>query len=109
MHFGHSEDMEYDHDTLEDILRLTRENNRMLHAMRRNAFLGGIVRFIVWAALIVIPLWLYMQYLAPVMDSMMNTMQQIQGTGAQAQAQFGDLSDTFKKLQAQFPQYFQGQ
>lgn len=99
--------IEYEGDKLAEILRLTKENNRMLHKMRRNAFVGGIVRFLMWAAFLIIPLWLYMQYLAPVMTSMIETMNQVQGTGAKAQAQFGDLNASLQKLQAQFPQYFQ--
>ncbi len=98
--------IEYDGDKLEDILRLTRENNRMLHSMRRNAFVGGIFRFVVWVALLVIPLWLYMQYVAPVMQSTLTAMQQIQGSGAAVQGQFEGVQSAFEKLRAQFPQYF---
>jgi hypothetical protein len=100
--------IEYEGDKLDELVRLTKENNRMLHAMRRNAFLGGLFKFILWAAFIIIPLWLYMQYLAPVMTSMMDTMEQIQGTNASAQAQFGGMSESLQKLRDQFPQYFQG-
>ena len=99
--------IEYEADKLEEILRLTKENNRMLHAMRRNAFVGSIFRFVMWAAFLIIPLWLYMQYLAPVMQDMMETMEKIQGTGASAQAQFSGMSESFQKLRDQFPQYFQ--
>ncbi|OGG59874.1 hypothetical protein A2765_04810 [Candidatus Kaiserbacteria bacterium RIFCSPHIGHO2_01_FULL_56_24] len=98
--------IEYEGDKLEEILRLTKENNRMLHKMRRSAFLGGLFKFIMWAAFIIIPLWLYMQYLAPVMQDMIDTMNKIQGTSASAQAQFGGLNDSLQKLKAQFPQYF---
>lgn len=100
--------IEYDADKLDEILRLSKENNRMLHSMRRNAFLGGIFKFVLWAAFIIIPLWLYMQYLAPVMTSMVETMNQIQGTRTGAQEQMSGLNDALQKLQAQFPQYFQG-
>jgi len=100
--------IDYDADKLEDILRLTKENNRMLHAMRRSAFFGSILRFVMWAAFLIIPLWLYMQYLAPVMQDMINTMNKIQGTSASAQAQFGGMTESLQKLKDQFPQYFQG-
>lgn len=99
--------IEYEVEKLAEILRITKENNRMLHKMRRNAFLGGIFKLILWLAFLIIPLWLYMQYLAPVMTSMMETMNQMQGTGASAQAQFSDLNASLQKLQSQFPQYFQ--
>lgn len=98
-----------DRGLLEQILKLTRENNRVLHAMRRNAWLGGIFKLVVWAGLIILPFYLYAQYLAPVMQSAMDTINQVQGTGAKAQAQFGDINAAMKKLQDQFPQYFQGQ
>lgn len=98
-----------DRGELEQILKLTRENNRMLHAMRRNAWLGGVFKIVMWAAFIIIPFWLYMQYLAPVMQSAMETMNQVQGTGAKAQAQFGELNNAMQKLQNIYPQYFQGQ
>ena len=101
--------IEYEGDKLEDIYRLAKENNRMLHAMRRNAFVGGLVRFIVWVALIVIPLWFYMQYLAPAMQSMLKTIDQLQGTKASVETQFSGINDALSKLRAQFPQYFQSQ
>ena len=99
--------IEYEGDKLAEILRLTKENNRMLHKMRRNALFGSILKFVLWAAFILVPLWLYMQYLAPVMTSMIETMNQVQGTGAQAQAQFSDLNASLQKLQALNPDYFQ--
>src|SRR3989344_2269515 len=95
---------DYEGPKLDEILRLTKENNRMLHKMRRNVFLGGLFKFVLWAAFIIIPLWLYMQYLAPVVQSMTETMQTLQGTGASDQAQLGDLNESLQKLRAQFPQ-----
>ncbi len=101
-----------DRTQVEQILKLTKENNRMLHAMRRNAWIGGFVKLIVWAAFILLPLWLYMQYLAPIMGSMMTTLEQLQkmqGAGTQVSAQFSDLNATLQKLRDQVPQFLQGQ
>ena len=98
-----------DRTELEQILKLTKENNRMLHAMRRNAWLSGMFKVLLWAAFIIVPFWLYMQYLAPVMQNAVETMSEIQGTGAKAQAQFGELNNAMQKLQKLYPQYFQGQ
>lgn len=101
-----------DRTQVEQILKLAKENNRMLHAMRRNAWIGGFVKLLMWAAFILLPLWLYMQYLAPIMGSMMTTLdqlQKVQGAGSQVSAQFGDLNATLQKLKDQFPQYFQQQ
>ena len=92
-----------DRTQLEQVLRLAKDNNRMLHSMRRNAFWGAIFKLLVWAGFIIVPFWLYMQYLAPIMQSTLDAMNKIQGTGAKAQAQFGDLNNALKKLQDQFP------
>ena len=97
-----------DRTQLEQVLKLTKENNRMLRSMRRNAFLGGLFKLIFWAALIILPFWLYQQYLAPVVNSTLETMQQVQGTSAQAQAQFNSLSESLEKLKSSVPSYFQG-
>ncbi len=89
-------------DTLREILRLTKENNKMLHAARRNAWLGGIFKVVMWIGFIIIPLWLYMQYVAPVMQSMLESYQQLQGTSAQAQAQLGQMTEYLNKFQGLF-------
>ena len=91
--------IEYENDKFDELLRLTKENNKMLHAMRRSAFFGGIFKLLMWAAFIIVPLWLYMQYLAPVMQSMLESYQQLQGTSAKAQAQFGELNTYLQKFQ----------
>ena len=91
--------MEVNDQTLTEMVRLTRENNRLLHTMRRNAIWGGILKFAFYILVLVIaPLWLYAAYLAPIMSEMMDTYQQVQGTGAKVQAQFSDFQDFFKQL-----------
>ncbi len=92
----------------QEMYRLTKENNKMLHKMRRNAFWGGIIKFLLYAVLfVVLPWWLYMTYLAPVLEGTMQAMNQIRGTGAQAQAQFGSFQDMLKQLQDKFPSFQQ--
>ncbi len=92
-----------DEQVLQEMYRLTKENNRMLHKMRRNAFWGGIFKVIFWAAMLLVPIWLYLSYLAPVVDDMMQTVQQIQGTSAKAQAEIGGFQDMLKQLQQKIP------
>lgn len=77
-------------ELLQRIYELERDNNRMLHAMRRNSFIGGIFRVLMWIAALGIPIWLYMQYLAPVLNQAIDTMnkaqesmEKVQGIGAQ--------------------------
>ena|SRR3989344_979531 len=88
---------------LQEILRLAKENNRMLHKMRRNALWGGVIKFVLYAVVLVAaPLWLYATYLAPMVEQMLDTYQQIQGTGAQAQAQWGDFQNILDQFKNQF-------
>lgn len=71
---------ESNHDELlQETYKLARDNNRMLHAMRRNAFLGGIVKLVTWAVLIIAPIWFFITYLSPVLNNAVSTLNQVQG------------------------------
>ena len=89
-------------ETLKEILRLTKENNTMLHKMRRGAFLKTIVQIFVYILLLVIPAYFYVQYMAPVVNQLITTVQQIQGTKTQAQAQLGSFQDMLKTFTDKF-------
>ncbi len=94
--------MPNDHELIKEIHRLTVENNRQLHKMRRSAFWSRLISFVVYAALLIAPLWFYMQYLAPMVDQMFNTVQQFQGTGADASARLESLQHMWDELQQRF-------
>jgi len=74
----------------------------MLHGMRRNAFWGGVLKVIFWIAIIIAPIWFYTTYLAPVVQSFQNTVNQVQGTGAKAQVQLDSFQDMLKRFSSQF-------
>lgn len=95
--------MEMDHESIQETLKLTRDNNRMLHSMRRNAFLGGIFKVVLWAAFIIVPGYFYYLYLAPVMQQMLATMNAAQKGGAQAQVQIQNFQDMIKNLESKIP------
>lgn len=79
--------------TLNDVYELAKENNRMLHAMRRDAFVGGIVKFVFWVALfVVLPYIAYTVYLAPYLSS-------IQSAYNNLNEQAGTLSGAAKDLE----------
>ena len=93
--------MEPNHEqTQEEIYRLVKENNKMLHGMRRTAFWGGLFKLLIWAGLIAAPIWLYSVYLAPIVQNLQQTMNQVQGVSSQAQGQLNGLGDVFKQLEA---------
>lgn len=50
---------------LKENLELSRQNNKMLRAMRRDAWIGLIWKTIVWTVILVAPLYVYQQYVAP--------------------------------------------
>ncbi len=90
-------------DKMNELLRLTKDNNHMLHGMRRNALLGGIFKLLIYAAMVIIPFWLYMQYLAPQVNRMLVVVNQIQGTTVQAQTQMSDWQKVFNDIKSKIP------
>ncbi|MFZ3043923.1 MAG: hypothetical protein WA058_02335 [Minisyncoccia bacterium] len=51
--------------TLDEIHALAKDNHDMLRAIRRDQWLGFIGRVIVWIIVLILPLYLYQQYLQP--------------------------------------------
>ena len=87
-----------DEQRLEEIYRLVRENNKMLHAQRRGAFIGGLLKVLFYIAIAGVSFWSYTHYLAPVLQSALKTAEQMQNAGGQVQAQFGGAGDSLKPL-----------
>ena len=50
---------------LREVLALTKDNNKILRSMRRNAVIGGILKTLLWLIAIFAPLYLYYVYIAP--------------------------------------------
>ena len=90
---------ELDRKQFSELITVVKENNRLLHKMRRHAVWGGVLKALLYVVVLVVaPLWLYSTYLAPVVKEAMKTYQEIQGTGAKVQAQFGDMQNFFKQF-----------
>jgi len=54
------------HEALvQQILALTKENNQLLKAMRRDALIAGVLKMILWIVLIGASLYFSYQFLAP--------------------------------------------
>lgn len=88
---------------MEEMYQLTRDNNRMLHAMRRNAFLSGLIRIVFWAAIIAFTVWSYMQFINPVLQSVVNATEQIQAVGGSAGIQISNLQEALNGLKGKVP------
>src|SRR3990167_8555174 len=54
---------------LEENLRIARDNNRMLRAIRRDAWFSLFGKILLWMAVIVVPFYFYAMYFGPLMES----------------------------------------
>jgi hypothetical protein len=88
---------------LEEIYRLTKENNQMLRAMRRNARFHSIFRLVIYAAMLFGALWFYLHFIAPLLLQMLDTLNKIQGASTQAQGQLSGFTDALEKVRAFIP------
>ncbi len=50
---------------LDETHALAKDNHRMLKAIRRDQWIGFFSKIIVWAIVVVLPFYLYQQYLSP--------------------------------------------
>lgn len=87
---------------LREIYRLTRENNELMHRARRSAFFWGFVKFILYAAILLAPIWFYVTYLNGTVQQMMQDLNKVEGTNAQAQSQFQGFENDFQQLESRF-------
>jgi hypothetical protein len=53
---------------LEENNALEKDNHRMLRAIRRSQWLGFIGKVVIWVIILALPLYLYQQYLQPVVE-----------------------------------------
>ncbi|MEK9176803.1 MAG: hypothetical protein AAB923_00745 [Patescibacteria group bacterium] len=85
--------------TLDEVYKLTKENNKLLRAMRRDSFVKGVLGFVWWIfILVVVPYFTYL-YLKPYFDIIIAQYQQVQGQSAEAAA----LIEQFKQAGSGFP------
>jgi hypothetical protein len=87
---------------LREIYRLTRENNELLHRARRSAFFWGFIKFILYALLIIAPIWFYITYLNGTVQTMLQDLNRIEGVNSQAQNQFQGFETAVQQLESRF-------
>jgi hypothetical protein len=81
-------------EKIEETLKVTRENNKLLKAMRRDAIIGGVLKMVIWLALILVSFYLSAKFLEPYLGMMTS------GQGGKAQ-DFGALFEQYKSLMGQ--------
>ena len=72
-------------------LELTRENNKLLKKIRRNAVIANIMRLVWWAAIIGIPLFLYYYVLQPYIAELGLAYRGVAGGVSEAQETFSNI------------------
>ena len=90
--------------TIDEVYKLVKENNRILRAMRRDAFVKGILGFIWWVFIIIVLPYLTYLYLKPYLDQAVAAYNQAAGTAHAINTSLSGLPD-FSKL---FEQLFGG-
>lgn len=68
-------------DLIKKNIELTEENNKLLRKMRRHALLGGLFKLLWIAAIIGVPVYLYINFLAPILDQVLSAAETVQGVG----------------------------
>lgn len=59
-------------DLLEENIEIGKETNKLIKAMRRDALVGGIVKFAIWLVLIVASFYLSAKFLEPYLGTLTN-------------------------------------
>jgi hypothetical protein len=60
-------------EQLEEIHALAKDNHRMLRAIRRSQWMSFMSTIIIWLVVLALPLYLYQQYLAPIVQKISTT------------------------------------
>lgn len=89
--------------------RMAKENNQMLHAMRRSSFLWGVIKFLVYAILFAAPIWFYLTYVSGTLDELLSEMNKLQGTASQSQAKFSGFENTIQSIESKLPAFLRPQ
>lgn len=90
------------HELLEENLKLTRENNKMLKRMRRAALIGRIVKFLFVLAVLFALYYAYVNYIQP-------NYQDLKATFVSLQAEVGRVKELEDKLPESVQRLFGGE
>lgn len=85
------------HDKLEELLDLTRENNRILRSMHRRMIWSQVLSMIYWLIIVGAVGWSY-YYFQPYFEKYLSTYQSIMKTLDSVQAQGAALPSDFKGI-----------
>lgn len=83
--------------TLEEIHALTKDNHRMLRAIRRDQILSFFGKIVLWVVVLALPLYLYQQYLEPLTAKFSTTPGSVSSLfGLPTSADFQKMINSYK-------------
>ena len=77
---------------------MTKENNAMLHSQRRWAFIHGIIKIAIYAAMIGFPLYYFVQNVLPMLNSGVEKLNEVQKTIGKVQGATQNVGGQFDEL-----------
>ena len=80
---------------LQETLQLSRENNQLLHKIRRSAFIANLMTLVYWILIFGVPIVLYYYFLQPYISEVLNTYQ---GGADQSKSYFEQLKSALEML-----------
>ena len=88
---------------LDEIHALVKDNHQMLRAIRRSQMLGLIWKVVFWIIVVVAPLYLYQQYVEPMLSKIstsgVSTTTSVLGVPVQTSVDLGKLVNSIKSGQ----------
>jgi galactitol-specific phosphotransferase system IIC component len=82
---------------LQETYEMSKENNKMLHAARRSAFIGGLFKMAMYAAFIILPSYFFYTNIVPMLTDMGQKAGAAQGKMQNAAGQVQNVSDTLNQ------------
>ncbi len=86
-----------EHDKVDEILQLTRENNRMLHSMHRRMIWSQIFTFFYWLVILGVAGWSF-YYFQPYLEKYLTTYQSIMNRFNEMEADSKGLPSNFQDI-----------
>lgn len=94
---------ETEYDTIDELLELVKENNRILRSMHRKQVFGQIMTFLYWMVIIGVAGWAY-YYTKPYLDqyidmyqNIMRSIKTVEEAGASLPSDVNKLLESVKK------------
>ena len=77
-------------DRIDELTEKVEETNKLLKAMKRDALIGGVLKFVVWCIVIIVSYVTIVNYLTPL-------LQTFTGTGKVSPTDVNNVIDFYKK------------